>query len=162
MNRIKPMFGAILLAGTAMGLAACSDGATDSGPAEQTTALPLEISDARLILPAVAGNPGAAYFKLTNTGDTNLAIRGAEVEGAESAEIHGTMEMAGKMEMSMAPPQLAEAGATLTFEPGGTHVMAFNLSPDLKAGGTTKLTLIVAGGDKASFDIPIKAAGDDR
>lgn len=156
------IFQAVVLSGAALALSACGAEASTDQAAAAATELPLEMSDAHLVLPPVSGNPGAVYFELTNTGERNFAIRSAEVEGAGSADIHGSMEMDGEIHMSTAPPQLIEAGQTIRFEPGDVHVMAFDLSPELKAGGTTDLTLIVAGGKRATFPVEIRGAGDDR
>ena len=67
-------------------------------------------------------------------------------------------------EMSMAPagPQTVAAGQTFAFAPGGYHVMVFDLAPELAAGGQTEVTLTVEGGDKTSFMVPIRSAGDER
>lgn len=156
----KPLCAAILLAGTSLTLAACGNDAET--PTAANDAAGLAIANARLVLPAVEGNPGAVYFDLTNDGDRSVAVSKAEVEGAGRTEIHGTMEWSGKMEMSETGPQTVAKGATLKFEPGGLHVMAFDLKPELVAGGETSMTLGVAGGKSTTFKVPIQAAGDDR
>ena len=51
------------------------------------------------------------------------------------------------------------AGQAVKFEPGGKHVMLFGLDPALAAGATTEMTLIFAGGDKASAALRIEPAG---
>ena len=54
-------------------------------------------------------------------------------------------------------------GETIKFEPGGKHVMAFDLSPELKAGAKTELTLTIAGGDKMrAVEVPVEAADAER
>ena len=155
------VFAAMLLAGSTLGLAACGGSETEA-PATTDDAAGLEISNARMVLPAVAGNPAAVYFDLKNEGERGVAIRKAEVDGAGKTEVHGTMEWDGKMEMSETGPQAVQAGETLKFEPGGLHVMVFDLSPDLVAGSETAMTLTVAGGKSATFTVPIQAAGEDR
>ena len=41
------------------------------------------------------------------------------------------------------------------------HVMAMELDDTLAAGGETEVTLTFVGGDKVSFPVEIRAAGDD-
>ncbi len=122
----------------------------------------LSATNARMVLAPVAGNPAAVYFDLAYDGDRNLALSGAAVEGAESAMIHEMSEWEGKMQMAEALPIVLKKGDKLTFAPGGKHVMAMNVSPEMMPGGTTEVTLIVSGGDKLSFPAEIRAAGEDR
>lgn len=159
-----PLFAAALLAGCAGMLGAC--GSDPQEAAEQQApdnALGLSVGNARMILPAVSGNPGVVYFDIANNSETNYAIRRADIAGSGRTEMHGSMEMAGgQMAMSETGQQTVMAGNSFTFEPGGYHLMAFDLSPELQAGGETEVTLTVNGGDKFSFDVPIRSAGDDR
>ena len=145
----------------ALTLAGCSS------PAEETTApaaneVALEVSNARLMLPAVSGNPGAIYFDVENTGDRNYAIRRADVKGAGNAELHGSLEVDGQMMMDSVGQVLVESGGTQSFQPGGFHVMVFDVDPVLEAGGTTDMTLTVVGGKQKTFPVEIRAAGDER
>ena len=154
-------FAPLALALATVALAGCSTESTDvAAPAADEVAL--EVSDARLMLPAVSGRPGAIYFEVKNTGEKNYAIRRADVEGAGSAELHGSMEMNGQMTMDSLGQVLVNAGDSQSFEPGGFHVMVFDLDPSLAAGGTTEMTLTVVGGKKKSFPVEIRAAGDER
>lgn len=154
-------FAPVALSLATLGLAGCSGETTDTAaPAADEVAL--EVSNARLMLPAVAGNPGAIYFDVKNTGEKNYAIRRADVEGAGSAELHGSMEMQGQMMMDSVGQVLVNAGGSESFAPGGFHVMVFDLDPALAAGGTTDMTLTVVGGKKKTFPVEIRAAGDER
>lgn len=160
---MKPVYAALLLAGTGLALAACSDGAeTSVEDAAPEGIAGLEITNVRMMLPAVTGNPAALYFDIAYDGERNIAIRNADVAGADRAELHDTMEYGSEMVMGEMPPLMMRPGDRVSLEPGGKHVMAFDLSPDLVAGGTTEVTLIVAGGDKHSFEASIQAAGENR
>ena len=121
----------------------------------------LQASNARLILPAVEGNPAALYFELSNGGDSGVAVRSAFVEGAGSAQIHDVMEYDGAMQMNETGPQVVPAGGTLSFAPEGLHVMAFDVA-GLEPGDTTEVTLTAAGGDKLSFEAEVRGPADDR
>ena len=155
-------FAPFAIAAAAFSVAACSDGGDASEAAADANPTGLEVSDARLVLPAVSGNPAAIYFEVTNAGERNVAIRSASVEGASSAQIHDTTEWSGEMVMGEMGPLTINSGDNASFEPGGKHVMAFDLDPALEAGGTTAMTLTVAGGKSMTTDVEIVAAGDDR
>ena len=159
----KPICAAILLAGATLGLAACGGGNDEAAAAADADTIPgIEITNARLMLPPVEGNPAAIYFDLANNGERNIAFRNAEVEKAGRAEIHDMMEYNFEMTMGEAPPVMVETGGTVAFEPGGKHVMAFELVEGFKEGDTTKVTLIAAGNKRHSFEATAQAAGDDR
>jgi len=154
----KPIYAAVLLGAAA--LASC--GGETAAPAAEQGIPGLEVKDARLVLPPVAGNPAALYFDLVNTGEKGIAIRTAAVEGAASAQIHGTMEYSGEMTMGETGPQSVQPGETLRFEPGALHVMAFDLGPEIEEGGATEVTLTAAGGKTMSFTAEVRGAGDER
>lgn len=158
---MKTLYAAAVFALSTLTLAACS-GSEEAAPAAEENPTGLEISNARLILPAVAGNPAAVYFDLKNGGTRAVAVRKADIADAGRTEMHDVMEYDGKMTMNEMGPTTVPQGETMKFEPGAKHVMAFDLSPELKAGAKTELTLTVAGGDKASFEVPVEAADAER
>jgi periplasmic copper chaperone A len=122
----------------------------------------ISITDARLVLPAVRGNPGAVYFTVHNGSAKDETIAGAEVKGAKEAMIHQSMKVAGMSEMHEMPGALVPAKGTLAFAPGGLHVMAIDLDDTLSKGGTTDVTLTFGSGEKKVFPAEILAAGDAR
>ncbi|KWV93455.1 hypothetical protein AUC45_02165 [Erythrobacter sp. YT30] len=145
----------------AMALAACeSEAPVEAAP--EGVVPGIEIENARLMLPPVSGNPAAVYFDLTYTGDRGLSISGAEVEGAEKTEVHDTMEYEFKMQMGETGPVAMRQGETVSFEPGGKHIMAFGLDESITPGSTVEVAIRVSGGDKHKFQAEVKAAGDER
>jgi copper(I)-binding protein len=108
-----------------------------------------------LRLPAVKGNPGAAYFIVTNGSRSPVTLGAVHVDGAAKAEMHETKggSMNAVKELALTP------GETVNFEPGGKLVMLFGLDPKLKAGGKTEMTLVFADGDKASTRLKIEVIG---
>ena len=119
------------------------------------------ISDGRLSLPAVSGNPGAVYFKIKNAGPNDVMIRAVNVAGAASALPHMTAEWSGKVDMQELQQVAVPKESEVVFEPGAMHIMAMGIDDTLKAGGETEVTLTFVGGDKASFPAQIRAPGDD-
>lgn len=111
-------------------------------------------------LPAVAGNPGVAYFTIHGGSDpaTLLAV---SAPFAIRAEMHENMKGAGGM-MTMAPlKQVAVAPKTdVKFTPGGNHVMLFDVAPTLQPGTRAPLRLSFADGRTLEVQAVIIGAGD--
>ena len=158
---MRTAFAATALALAAVSLAACS---SQEQPVEQADANPtgLAVENARLILPAVSGNPGVIYFALKNDGDRAKSVRRADVADAGNAQIHDTMEQSGQMVMGELGQVTLQPGETMSFEPGGKHVMVFDIAPELTAGSSTEMTLTIVGGDKVTFDVPVEAPDAER
>lgn len=153
---------AAAILGATLALQACGGGADEAAPTDVEGVPGLSVSNGRMVLAPVAGNPAAVYFDLAYEGDRGLTIRRADVAGAKSAMLHDYAEYDSKVQMMEALPIGITKGDKLSFEPGKRHVMAFDISPDLGPGGTTEVTLTVSGGDKYTFPVTIKAAGDER
>jgi copper(I)-binding protein len=126
---LKTAFAAPVLMGLALGLSACADEADAPVEAPREGSVPdISITDARLVLNAVEGNPAAVYFNLSYDGEKGLAVRDARVEGAGDADVHAVMEYDGRMQMNTANPIPLTTGTEVAFEPGGLHIMAFEPS----------------------------------
>lgn len=149
------------IAALGLSVTACSQTDEAATPVDENPT-GLEVTNARLILPPVKGNPAAVYFDITNNGDRAIALRSADIADAKSTAMHNTMEYNGKMVMNDMGPLALPKGEIVRFEPGGKHVMAMELSPDLAPSGKTELTLTVAGGDKVSVEVPVQAADAAR
>ena len=145
----------------AVTLTSCGD-STDAVEQAPEGAPGLAIENARLVLPAVGGNPGAVYFDLTYTGETNAMLSAVSVAGAQESMMHQYGEEDLKVQMIPLDPVPLTDGSNIAFEPGGKHVMAMGLSGELAAGGSTQVTFILDNGDKTTVDAEILAAGDER
>ena len=151
------------------GLAACgSESETPADPTvEQELAanpdMPAGIRVAEgawLSLPAVPGNPGAVYFSMINASNSDATVVAVDVTGAGNAMIHRTVMTEGTASMTDMDEIIVPAGKTVSLRPGEMHVMAMQLDPSLEVGGETEATVIFANGDKASFPVLIRSAGD--
>ena len=164
MSSIRNAALAVLAAAALAGLAACSQEAGapagDTATAAATSAL--TVSNARVVLAPVGGNPAAVYFDLSYTGPAGVSLTEVDVEGAGMTMIHDYAETAGKMQMVMADAVPLAQGTPVNFAPGGLHVMAFDPTDALKAGGSAKVTLTLSNGTSATIDAPVRAAGDER
>ncbi len=122
----------------------------------------LEVTNARLVLPPVSGNPAAVYFDVVNNGTGGISISGVAVAGAKSATVHDMLEYNFEMTMAEAGPIALPTGEVKTFAPGGLHVMAFDLDDMIKPGDTAEVTLRVSGGDFHKFNAEVRGAGEER
>ncbi|WP_296676160.1 copper chaperone PCu(A)C [Novosphingobium sp.] len=149
-----------LFAGFAM-LSGCQQQAgeqTQAVKATQTSDQPtdMEITDARLVLPAVKGNPGAAYLSIANQSSGTRVISSIAIDGTGRTEVHQTM---GTAMNAVDRVEIAPA-TTMTFKPGNLHVMVYDVSSTMKPGDTTKITISFASGGNLAAPMQIIAAGD--
>lgn len=157
----KALWSALALSLAALGPVACSEPAPEA-PAAPEGPEGIYVTNARLMLPAVKGNPAAVYFDLANSSAKTVMIRAVAVQGSETAMLHqmGTWNRQPSMdELAQLP---VKTGETVKLEPGGLHVMTGALADTVTAGGTAEVTLTFVGGDKLSFPAEVRAAGDER
>jgi hypothetical protein len=75
------------------------------------------------------GQPNtAAYMTITNPGVTAVRIVAARTELAARAEIHTTREVDGYQRMEQLKVVDLAAGQSVSFAPGGVHLMLFGLT----------------------------------
>jgi copper(I)-binding protein len=150
------------LAVAVLGLAACG-GTAEAPPEAVAGQVPgLTISNARLVLAPVAGNPAAVYFDIAYEGEQGLTIRKADVEGAGMTMMHQYGEWDGKMQMMEALPIALTKGKKVEFKPGDLHIMAMEPAATLKPGDKVKVTLTMSGGATQVFEAVVRAAGEER
>jgi copper(I)-binding protein len=101
---------------------------------------------------------GAAYLELKSAVDLTLVK--AESPAAGSVEIHKMSMKDGVMEMRMLETMELPAGEVVKLEPGGLHLMLFDLKKPLKMGESMQLTLYFKDksgkGSSMKIDLPIK------
>lgn len=118
------------------------------------------VTDATVRLPAVKGNPGAAYFTLYG-GDTDRTLVKITSPVVGSAEMHDMktengMAMMVPIEGGLKLPK----GATVSFQSGGKHVMLFDVKQGLRSGDNIPLTFEFADGSKETATAKAMTAGD--
>jgi len=153
--------GAAAFMSAALALSACAEEAPAPAPVEGVYP-GMEITNGRLVLAPVAGNPAAVYFDAAYNGERGISITGAEVAGAASATMHAMMEYNFEMTMADAGPIAIRGGETQAFEPGGLHIMAMELDESVKAGDTVEVTLKIIGGKTHKFNAEVREAGEER
>ena len=147
---------AIVAGGLALALAGCGPKERQPSPDEAAQPSPeappgITLSGARIQLPLVSGRPGAAYFTVSQANGAARKVVGVTVEMAGRAEMHQTRggTMAPVVEVEIGP------GKTVKFEPGGYHVMLFDLDPKLRFSKDAELTVNFDGGGKAVARAPV-------
>jgi periplasmic copper chaperone A len=119
------------------------------------------VAQAWVRLPAVAGNPGAAYFTLNGGRGDDKLVR---IESAlvDHIELHESMKAAGGMAgmMPIAALDLPK-GATIAFAPDGRHAMLFGIDKLVKPGTAIPLRFGFASGKTAEAEAKTVAAGED-
>lgn len=130
---------AIAIAGSAMGHAFAAGGVTVTHPWSR---------------PAAAGSNGAGFMGVTNTGRTPVTLVSVRTTGAASAVAHRTQAVNGVYSMAAAPNLVVKAGETVTFAPGGYHVMFMGLKAPLVVGGKLPATLIFKRGNE-TLTVPV-------
>lgn len=103
---------------------------------------------------------GAAYLTVTNTGTAAQRLSCVSSEAAAQCQIH-QMSMEGGV-MKMRPVEGGveiKPGETVTFKPGGYHIMLVDLKAPLQEGKTVEATLKSDDGATAQVAFPVTAIG---
>ena len=117
-------------------VAGCGDGSETAGGAGE-----LVVVEAFTPVPP---NPdvAAAYLVIENGSGTDDQLVGISTDVAGTVEIHRTTEdYEGRSTMEEQARLDVPAGATVTFEPGGLHLMLLQVSEPLEIDGTFDLEL---------------------
>lgn len=103
--------------------------------------------------PAAQGTTGAGFMMLANPGPKPDTLVSVTSPLAREVQIHQSMVHDGVAMMMAASQVPVPAGGSVTFAPGGYHLMFLNLTKALKVGDTVPATLTFASGAKvkASF-----------
>ncbi|TBR43920.1 copper chaperone PCu(A)C [Marinomonas agarivorans] len=102
----------------------------------------------------------AAYFTLINHTNEDLLLTGASSSVAKTTELHNHFMADGAMSMRQIKSAHLPANKKVLFQPGGLHVMLFDLSQPLVAGDTATLTLTFHNGEKVELMANILAPDD--
>lgn len=140
---------AVLLSFMALTFSASFSACTPAGDSSQEG---LVISAPVVRAPMGGQTTTAGYFKVTNHTEKDDILLGVESPEASRVEIHVTEDNNGIMSMKRVPSIAVKAGETVSFAPGGYHLMIFGVN--LKDGQKDiQLTLTFENGP----DLPIIA-----
>ena len=117
-------------------------------------AAPVEVTDAwaRATMPGqtVAG----VYMHVKSAVKARLV--GVKSVAGKTAELHSMRQEGGVMQMRRLESLDLPAGQSVILEPGGNHVMLFDIRKPLKVGEHVKLTLLIEQDDK-KIRLPVDA-----
>ncbi len=105
-----------------------------------------------------ASTTGAAYLTVTDNGGADSLI-GAATPVAASATLHQTTTDNGIKRMRPVPSLPLEAGKSVTFAPGGYHIMLMGLTHKLKAGEQFPLTLTFTHAPPLTVQVQVTRVG---
>ena len=103
---------------------------------------------------------GGVYMKIVAR--ENLRLTGVKSAVAETAEVHQMKMENGMMRMRAVPILELPAGKTVKLEPGGYHIMLFDIRQSLVAGQKLKLELTVEDASKHQHRVAVEAVVRDR
>ena len=116
------------------------------------------VQDPVVRLPAVQGNPGAAYFTLRSN-RTPMRILGVSSPQIQRIELHRSEMAGGRMRMSPLEDNAFSGEGLKVFEEGGPHAMLFGISPAVRAGGTVPMTFDFDNAPDVTVEVPVQTAG---
>jgi copper(I)-binding protein len=112
-------------------------------------------------LPAVAGQPAAAYFTIHGGRSAQKLVR-MESALAAKTEMHQSMAgMQGMTTMAALDHVDVPAGGIVQFKPGGNHAMLIGLDRVVKPGTAVPLRFGFADGTTAEAEAKSVGAGGD-
>jgi periplasmic copper chaperone A len=97
----------------------------------------------------------AGYFRIHNPGPEPLVIVGVESPLFGLIELHGTFTEDGVARMRQQDTVTVPPGESVSFEPGGLHLMLMQPANGIPSSGTMELTLLLQDGSRLAFNAPI-------
>jgi copper(I)-binding protein len=98
----------------------------------------------------------AAFMQLQNSGDKEFFVVNAATTAAAAVELHMHTNDDGVMRMRRIPHIHLPPGQTVSLQPGGLHVMLFDLKSSLKEGTTIPITLEFNDGSTKDIEAPVR------
>lgn len=132
MTKMRTVSSFALAAAAAALLAGCGPGA-----AKKDRSIAVEHPWVRM--PAVAGEAGAAYFRL-NGGAEGTKLVSVSSPLIRRIELHESMTAGGASSMKKLDDVDFAYDGTIDFKPAGRHAMLFGIAANVKPGGTVPLT----------------------
>jgi len=97
---------------------------------EASTSADLIFTDMWSRQPVPGQSNSAVYGTVTNNGGDDITITAASTEVSARTELHETLMEDGQMTMRERPDGfVVPAGGSFVFEPGGPHIMVWDIDP---------------------------------
>lgn len=101
----------------------------------------IDVSEAWVRLPPPVSDSAAGYLQLNNTSDKEVTIVGITSSAAAHSVMHDMEMKDDMMRMFPLPTLVIPAGGSISFEPGGKHIMLMGLTKPLQTGDMVALVL---------------------
>jgi periplasmic copper chaperone A len=111
----------------------------------------------RLIIKA---RPAAGYFTLKNGTDKPVALTGAASSACGMMMLHRSVEENGVEKMLSVMSLTVPAHGSVSFAPGGYHIMCMKPQASMERGKSVPVTLKFADGSSLTAQFPVKGPGD--
>jgi periplasmic copper chaperone A len=111
----------------------------------------------RFIMPS---RPAAGYFTLSNATSEPRTLVGAASPACGALMLHRTVDEGGVDRMAMVKDVGVPAHGSVSFAPGGYHLMCMSPSPQMIPGRSVAVTLRFADGAEISASFPVRGAAD--
>jgi periplasmic copper chaperone A len=105
---------------------------------------------------APGSDVAAVYLSLSNTTLKPVIVIGVQSPMAAHAMVHETSVSKGQSQMRMKDTVVIAPGQTVSFAPGGTHVMLSGLKSGMTVGQSVPLVLLLADGSKVAVAAVVK------
>lgn len=105
-----------------------------------------------------AATTGAAYLTVTDNGRPDHLV-GASTPVAATATLHQSRNENGVMQMRPVPDLTLARGQSVTFVPGGYHLMLMGLRQPLRKGDRFPLTLTFAHAPPVTVEVAVAGPG---
>lgn len=116
----------------------------------------LSFDSARVRLPLPGTDKSVGYFEVTNNTDAPIVLVGARSEQARAVEFHTMVRDGDMMRMRRLQRVPIAPGETVSFAPGGNHLMIFGV-----AELTEPVGIVFTAEDGAEYDYPFRTFGLD-
>lgn len=107
----------------------------------------------------IKSRPAAGYFTLHNDTGAAVTLTGAASPACGTLMLHQSENVNGVEKMLPVTSIAVPAHGTLTFAPGGYHLMCMSPSDGVAVGHKVPVTLKFANGTRTSADFPVQGAG---
>ena len=107
----------------------------------------------------IKSRPAAGYFTLHNDADLPIELTGASSSGCGSVMLHQSKDVNGVEKMLPVEDVTVPAHGTVSFAPGGYHLMCMQPQNSMVVGQQVPVILKFADGKTVTADFPVKGPG---
>lgn len=107
----------------------------------------------------IKARPAAGYFTLKNGGDQPATLLSASSPACGMLMLHQSRQVNGVDTMRPVKSVTVPPHGTVSFAPGGYHLMCMQPRPSMQAGSSAMVTLQFEGGQSLTQSFPVKGPG---